>query len=172
MQRKTKQALLYGLIAIAMFGFAYALVPLYDVLCKALGINGKTSLVATKNVSHIDKSRTITMQFLATNNQNINWEFYPNQKEITVHPGADTKVSYYARNNTNETMTIQAIPSITPNRAANHLHKTACFCFNQQTLKPHQSMNMPIIFHFDNKLPKNIHEVTMSYTIFKVKSRK
>lgn len=172
MQRKTKQLIFFSLIAVAMFGFAYALVPLYNVLCKALGINGKTSLIASKNTSWIDKSRTISMQFLATKNQNLNWDFYPNQKTITLHPGADVKVTYFARNNTNQTMTVQAIPSVSPGRAARHLHKTECFCFHQQTLKSHQSMNMPIIFHFDNQLPKSIHEVTMSYTLFAIKKKK
>ena len=104
--------------------------------------------------------------------ENLDWAFRPDQKEITLHPGANTKVSYYARNNTDHTMTVQAIPSITPSEAAGHLHKTQCFCFNQTTLKAHQAMHMPIVFHFDNKLPKNILEVTMSYTLFKVKKAK
>lgn len=88
-----------------------------------------------------------------------------------MHPGIDNKVTYYARNNTNHVMTVQAIPSITPGQAAKHLHKVQCFCFESQTLKPGQSMDMPIIFHFDNQLPKNMHEVTMSYTLFQVKKK-
>lgn len=171
MQRKTKQVIFYSLIAVAMFGFAYALVPLYDVMCRALGINGKPNMIVAENTSTLDRSRTITMQFLATNNENLKWVFRPNQKTIQVHPGANQKVTYFARNDTDQTMTVQAIPSVTPSRAANHLHKTACFCFEQQTLKPHQSMNMPIVFHFDNKLPKDIHEVTMSYTLFRIKKK-
>ena len=171
MQKKHKQLVLYAVIAVAMFGFAYALVPIYNVMCRVLGINGKTSMLVSKNTSWVDKSRTITMQFLATNNANLKWDFRPDQKQITLHPGADVKVSYYARNNTNHKMTVQAIPSITPSAAANHLHKTECFCFRQTTLKAHQSMHMPIIFYFDNKLPANISEVTMSYTLFKVKTK-
>lgn len=169
MHRRKKQLFIYGGVVVGMFAFSYALVPIYNVMCKVLGINGKVVLVASNNTSHVDYSRSITMQFLATNNASIDWEFHPDEKEITLHPGANNKVSYYARNNTDHTMTVQAIPSITPSAAANHLHKTQCFCFNQTTLKAHQEIHMPIIFHFDNKLPKNIKEVTMSYTLFEIK---
>lgn len=172
MNTKSKKVLVWlSVFVVAMFFFAYALVPLYDVMCKALGINGKTIGATTTNTSYIDKSREITVQFLVTNNENLDWTFRSNIKKISLHPGVDTKVTYYARNNTNKTMTVQAIPSVTPSRAARHFKKTECFCFNQQTLKPHQSMNMPVIFHLDNSLPKNIHEVTLSYTLFNVKRK-
>ncbi len=167
-----KKILLWlAILVFGMFLFSYALVPLYNVMCKALGINGKTTGNSVLNTAYIDKSRTITMQFLATNNESLNWEFRPEVKKITLHPGADTKVAYYAKNNTNHTMTVQAIPSVTPGLAASHLKKTECFCFEQQTLKAHQSIDMPIIFHFDNSLPKNIHEVTLSYTLFAIKRK-
>ncbi len=169
--RKRKVFLWLTALVIGMFFFAYALVPLYNVLCSALGLNGKTNTTSIKNSSHIDKSRTITMQFLANNNGSLNWEFRPETKKITLHPGVDTKIAYFARNNTNHTMTVQAIPSVTPGPAATHLKKTECFCFNQQTLKAHQSMDMPIIFHLDNTLPKNIHEITLSYTLFAIKKK-
>lgn len=155
------------LIVIGMFCFGYALVPLYNVICNAWGINGKTNPNAVANHSLIDKSRTITVQFIATNNENLPWEFRPKTKRIEIHPGENAKIAYFAKNNSNHTMTVQAIPSVTPGLAAAHLKKTECFCFNQQTLKAHQSMDMPLIFHLDNDLPKNIHEVTLSYTLFK-----
>ncbi len=79
------------------------------------------------------------------------------------------RIAYFARNDSSKVMTVQAIPSVTPSLAASHLKKTECFCFNQQTLKAHQSMDMPIIFHLDNDLPKNIKEITLSYTLFKFK---
>lgn len=171
MRKMKKQVLLLAAIAVAMFAFSFALVPLYDMMCRVLGINGKTSLLATKNRSYIDKSRLVTMQFLANHNERIDWDFYPDQKQITLHPGADVRVTYFARNNTDKTMTVQAVPSVTPAAAANHLHKTECFCFRQTTLKAHQSMHMPIIFHFDNQLPAKIQEVTMSYSLFIVKKK-
>lgn len=167
-----KIVLLLSLFAFAMLLFGYALVPLYNVLCQALGINGKTNTTSIKNTALVDRSRNVSMQFLATNNAQLPWTFYPNIKKITLHPGENTKLTYYAKNNSNQTMTVQAVPSVTPGLAAAHLKKTECFCFRQQTLKPHQSMDMPIIFHLDNTLPKNIHEVTLSYTLFAIHKKK
>jgi len=170
--KKTKRIITWlSVFTVAMFFFAYGLVPIYDVMCKALGINGKTDPNSIKNTAYIDKSRNVTVQFLATNNANLNWTFHPSIKKITLHPGANTRLTYFAKNNTNHTMTVQAIPSVTPPLAATHLKKTECFCFNQQTLKAHASMDMPILFHLDNALPKNIHEVTLSYTLFAVKKK-
>ena len=118
-----------SLIVIAMFGFGYALVPLYNVLCQAWGINGKTSDTAVNSTALVDPSRTITVQFLATNNANLPWEFRPTVKKIELHPGENAKVTYFAKNNSNTTMTVQAVPSVTPSLAAAHLKKTECFCF-------------------------------------------
>lgn len=81
MKLKKKQVFIYTAVVIGMFGFSYALVPIYNVMCKVLGINGKTSNFSERNTSYVDNSRTITMQFLATNNKNLNWEFHPNQKK-------------------------------------------------------------------------------------------
>lgn len=153
-------------LVIIMFFFSYALVPIYNVMCKVLGIGGKTNPNAVANTSVIDKSRTVTVHFLATNNANLPWEFWPNIKKVDLHPGQSIRVSYHAKNLTDHTMTVQAIPSVTPGLAASHLKKTECFCFRQQTLKAKASMDMPIVFHLDNTLPKNMHEVTLSYTLF------
>lgn len=154
--------------ALSMFGFGYALVPLYDVMCKSLGLNGKTSGEASAPVSTVDLSRTITVQFLATNNENLPWKFYPRQTTIEVHPGENTHVSYYAKNESPKTMVVQAIPSVAPGIAAKYLKKTECFCFRQQTLASQASMEMPLIFHLDRDLPKHINTVTLSYTLFDV----
>lgn len=164
-----KVGLWLGIIAILMFFFGFALVPLYDVLCKALGINGKTSNEKQINSTVVDKTRTISMHFVSTRNANLKWDFYPMIKKLEIHPGQNVKVTYYAKNNTNQTMTVQAIPSVTPGLAASHLKKTECFCFQQQTLKAGESQEMPLIFHIDNDLPKNIHDVTLSYTLFAAK---
>jgi len=172
LKRKTKRLVIWlSFIVLAMFGFGFALVPLYNVLCTTLGINGKTNTSSIKNNLIIDKSRVITVQFLANTNANLNWEFKPVVKTITIHPGQSSKIAYYAKNRTNHTMSVQAVPSVTPGLAAKHLKKTECFCFTQQTLKPHQSMAMPMIFHIDPDLPKNIHTVTLSYTLFKAKNK-
>lgn len=158
-------------IAVLMFGFGFALVPLYNVMCKTLGINGKTSGTAVAENKQIDKTRTVTVEFLATNNENLPWEFHPNVKRVQLHPGEMKKISYFAKNDTNRPMVVQAIPSVTPGLAAQYIKKTECFCFTQQTLKGHASRDMPLLFHLDPHLPKNIHTITLSYTLFDVTNR-
>lgn len=160
------------LAAIAMFGFGYALVPLYNVLCSSLGLNGKTSNEASSAVAAIDETRTITVQFLATNNENLPWKFRPNQTTIEIHPGQNARITYYAKNESGKTMTVQAIPSVSPGLAAKYLKKTECFCFRQQTLANDADMDMPLLFHIDRDLPKDINTVTLSYTLFDVTNMK
>lgn len=153
------------IVIIAMFFFGYAMVPLYNVLCNKLGINGKTG-GATTISSTIDTSRWITIEFLANNNAGLPWKFYPMVTKIKIHPGENKIVTYFAKNDSNKTMTVQAIPSFTPSEAAKYMKKTECFCFRQQTLKSQQSMVWPVIFHIDEAIPKYIHTVTLSYTLF------
>lgn len=160
------------LVAVSMFGFGYALVPLYNVLCKQLGINGKTSSEASTAITAVDVTRTITVQFLATNNANLPWQFHPNQASVEIHPGENTRVSYYAKNESGKTMVVQAIPSVSPGIAAKYLKKTECFCFRQQTLDSQASLDMPLLFHIDRDLPKNINTVTLAYTLFDVTNMK
>lgn len=165
--KNKKVLILSSLAVVAMFFFAYALVPLYNVLCNQLGINGKTNTTQVHNKAFVDKSRRIAVQFLASTNANIPLIFRPTQRSIHVYPGQNKKITYYVKNLSGNTMTVQAVPSVTPGLAAKHLKKTECFCFRQQTLKSDQSMKMPMIFHIDNQLPKNIHTVTLAYTLFK-----
>lgn len=168
LKRKNRRLLIWLFcIVFAMFFFGYALVPLYNVLCSTLGINGKTNTSSVSNRSLVDKSRTVTVQFLANNNENLPWIFRPVTWTIKIHPGENKKILYYAKNMSNHTITVQAVPSVTPGLAAKHLKKTECFCFTRQTLKSHQETKMPVIFHVDNQLPKNIHTITLSYTLFK-----
>jgi len=165
---KNKRVMWIGiLMAVAMFGFGYALVPLYNVMCKVIGINGKTSNVPSATVStSIDMSRTITVLFLSTNNESIPWEFHPNQNKITLHPGENKRISYFAKNNSGHRMTVQAIPSVSPGLAAKYIRKTECFCFTQQTFDDKEQHYMPIIFRLDPELPKNVNTVVLSYTLF------
>ena len=159
-------------VVVGMFAFGFALVPLYNVMCKQLGINGKVGNQAKALGVSVDKTRTVKVIFLATNNAGLPWTFKPNTRSVTLHPGENTHISYYAKNNTNHTMTVQAIPSIAPGRAAQYMKKTECFCFTRQTFGPHQAMDMPLLFHIDTDLPKNIHTLTLSYTLFHVKDAK
>lgn len=157
-------AWLFGLV-VAMFAFGYAMVPLYNVLCNAWGMNGKTGGQA-EAASQVDNSRWVTVEFIATTNAHLPWKFYPLEKKVKVHPGENRQVVFFAENDSGKTMTVQAIPSLTPGLAAKYMKKTECFCFNRQTFTPGQSMEMPMIFHIDTALPKDIHTVTLSYTMF------
>lgn len=157
------------ILVVAMFGFGFALVPLYNVMCKQLGINGKVEAKAQALAHGIDESRTIKVLFLATNNDSLPWTFKPNMSTITLHPGENTRISFYAQNNTDHAMTVQAIPSIAPGLAAQYLKKTECFCFTQQTLGAHEAQDMPILFHLDRDIPEDVHSVTLAYTLFHIK---
>lgn len=155
-----------------MFGFGYALVPLYNVMCKQLGINGKTEGFQQAYAGKIDKSRTITVEFLATNNDGLNWSFFPATHKIKLHPGEMKRVAYFAKNETNHAMSVQAIPSVSPGVAARYLKKTECFCFTQQTLGAHEGRDMPLLFHLDPDIPKYVKRISLAYTLFDVSNFK
>ena len=156
--------------AVMMFAFVFVvMVPLYNVLCDALGINGKTSSEAYTSVQvQVDESRTVTVQFMATNNQGMPWEFGPSITAMKVHPGAVNDTVFHARNPLPMAMVAQAIPSVSPARAAEYFHKTECFCFEQQPLDGESSAEMPLQFIIDQDLPRDIRTITLSYTIFDV----
>ena len=157
-------------VAVAMFAFVFVvMVPLYDVLCDALGINGKTSGQAYTSVqAAVDESRIVTIQFVATNNEGMPWEFGPSTTAMKVHPGAVNDTVFHARNPMPRAMVAQAIPSVSPARAAEYFHKTECFCFNQQPLDGNTTAEMPLQFIIDQDLPRDIKTITLSYTIFDV----
>ncbi len=157
-------------VAIAMFAFVFVvMVPLYNVLCDALGINGKTDGSQYTSVPvAVDESRTVTVQFVATNNEGMPWEFGPSVTAMKVHPGAVNDTVFFARNPLPKDMVAQAIPSISPSRAVKYFHKTECFCFNQQPLEANADAEMPLQFIVDQDLPKDIQTITLSYTIFDV----
>ena len=172
--RHKKLLIILVAIVIAMFGFCFALVPIYNSLCKVLGINGKIDVtVAAKssNNKNIQADRLVEVQFVATNGGGVLWDFYPTTKKVKIHPGEMVRLAFYAENKTNHTMTVQAIPSVTPGEAAKFIKKTECFCFTQQTLNGHGAMNMPLMFHLDANLPSNVKTVTLAYTLFDVTSR-
>ncbi|HBM82556.1 MAG TPA: cytochrome c oxidase assembly protein [Halieaceae bacterium] len=156
--------------AVIMFAFVFVvMVPLYNVLCDALGINGKTNGEAYTSVqAGVDESRTVTIQFVATNNEGMPWDFGPSVTMMKVHPGASNDTVFHARNPLPQAMVAQAIPSVSPSRAAAYFHKTECFCFNQQPLDGDSSAEMPLQFIIDRDLPSDIHTITLSYTIFDV----
>ncbi len=157
-------------IVLGMFGFGFALVPIYNSLCKTLGINGKTypEAIAYDVRNAKISQREVLVEFVATNNGGVPWAFYPKTHKLKVHPGEMAKLAFYAENTTNHRMTVQAIPSVTPGVAAKYLKKTECFCFTQQTLNGHEAMDMPLLFHLDNDLPTNVKTITLAYTLFDV----
>ncbi|ODS24014.1 cytochrome c oxidase assembly protein [Candidatus Endobugula sertula] len=162
-----------GAIVVMMFAFAiFIMPPLYDLFCDITGLNGKTGgPFVTGNAENelgVDTSRTVKVQFLATNNENMPWEFRPQIKTITVHPGEPTVVNYLAVNNTRFDMVAQAVPSLVPFKAANYFHKTECFCFNQQPLAAGESAELGLSFIVDVDIPKNINTITLSYTLFDI----
>ena len=159
-----------GAVAVAMFAFVFVvMVPLYNVLCDALGINGKTSSEAyTSVVAQVDESRSVKVQFVATNNDGMPWAFSPDVTEMVVHPGAANDTVFFAANPTTNSMIAQAIPSVSPSRAAEYFHKTECFCFEQQPLDSHSEAEMPLQFIIDQDLPTDIQTITLSYTLFDV----
>ena len=159
-----------GAVAVSMFAFVFVvMVPLYNVLCDALGINGKTSSEAyTSVVAQVDESRSVKVQFVATNNDGMPWAFSPDVTEMVVHPGAANDTVFFAANPTANAMIAQAIPSVSPSRAAEYFHKTECFCFEQQPLDGNSEAEMPLQFIVDQELPADIKTITLSYTLFDV----
>jgi len=162
-----------GIVAVLMFGFCFAMVPLYGLICQKTGINTSAAngmLITPAQADAISKtmdtSRDVEVQFTANNHMGMPWDFFPRTKSVHVHPGEKAKVFFYAKNTTDHIMIGQAIPSMTPPEAIGHFHKIECFCFNQQTLKGRESKEMPMVFQIDNDLPKNIHVITLSYTLF------
>lgn len=160
-------------VVLGMFGFGFAMVPIYNSLCKSLGINGKVDITqqASTQGLKLDNQRIVTVEFVATQNSMVPWKFYPTVKKVRIHPGEMYRLSFYAENKTSHKMVVQAIPSITPGIAAKYLKKTECFCFAQQTLDGHEAMYMPLLFHVDADLPKNVNTITLAYTLFDITDR-
>jgi len=163
----------------ASFVFAFALVPLYNVLCAVTGFNGKTAgkaggfgiggLVATAAVpSAVDRSRMVTVEFTGTVMPGLPWEMRPLTVSLETHPGEVQQVRYLVRNTSTRPVTAQAVPSVTPGQAALHFDKIECFCFSQQALAPGESKEMPLIFIVKPDIDKDIRHITLSYAFFSI----
>jgi len=167
---KTNRSVIRLLVAaVGMFGFGFALVPLYDVICDVTGLNGKTGGQFTEvNQETVDPDRLVTIQFIANNNAGMPWVFRPSVRSLKVHPGELNSTTFYAKNPANRTILAQAIPSVTPFVAASYIHKTECFCFGQQELAANESLDMPLRFIIDSEIPADIETLTLSYTMFDI----
>lgn len=156
-----------GLVTVAMFGFGFALSPMYDLMCQAFGLNGKTGRIEEQAAAQsVDTGRTVTVEFTGLATSGLPWEFKPMVKKIDVHPGQTMEVKYLVRNLAQEEITGQAIPSVAPGASAVHFNKIECFCFTQQTLKPGETREMPVRFVVGAGLDKDVRTITLSYSFF------
>ena len=157
-----------SIVASLMFGFGYAMVPFYEKICQALGINSLVPVAtATSQNTQVDYSRTITIEFDA-NAHDLPWRFKPLQPYLKVHPGQLTTMEYEIVNVRMTPVTGQAMPSYGPQLAGQFFNKLECFCFTKQTLAGGETRRMPVVFLIDPKLPADVHTITLSYTFFEV----
>jgi cytochrome c oxidase assembly protein subunit 11 len=154
-------------VVAGMFGFVFALVPLYDIFCQVTGLGGKTSATAAViSDVQVDEDRLVTVEFVANLNDGLPWAFHPEVVEMKVHPGKTYQTSYYAENLADRAITGHAVPSVSPGTAARHFKKTECFCFTEQRFESGEGRDMPVYFMLDPRLPAHVQRVTLSYTFF------
>jgi cytochrome c oxidase assembly protein subunit 11 len=157
-------------VAVAMFGFGYALAPFYRAICDALGLNSVVKADAVAN-TQVDAGRLLTVEFDTNLRSNLPWTFVALERSVRVHPGALTQVVFEVRNRSDRAVTGQAIPSFGPQIAGRYFKKLDCFCFTQQTLAPGEVKRMPVVFVVERDLPQDVNTVTLSYTFFEVEGK-
>ena len=155
------------IVAVLMFGFGFAMVPFYDRICFALGVNSLVARDEAPANTQVDAARTVTIEFDA-NAHNLPWRFRPLTRHVEVHPGALVHVEYEVANVRGAPVTGQAVPSYGPAPAGQYFRKLECFCFQQQTLAAGETRRMPVTFVVDPALPKDVNTITLSYTFFEV----
>lgn len=166
-EKQTKRlAVRLATAALVMFGFGFALVPLYDVFCDITGLNGKNFKQGPAQIVAVDDSRTVKVQFITVNPADMPWSFEPTERSIRVSLGEDRQTAFYAKNPTANWMVAQAVPSVTPSEAAPYLHKVNCFCFERQPLEAGADTEMPLLFVVDPELPEYISTITLSYALY------
>jgi cytochrome c oxidase assembly protein subunit 11 len=166
-----KHVIMLFVLAAGMFGFAFALVPLYQTFCELTGLNGRTAAGARAvERATTAVNREVTIQFLAQAANGMPWEFRPVDRELRVRLGAINATKFYVRNRAATAVTGQAVPSVAPGRAAPYLRKLECFCFSQQHLDAGAQTEMPVRFYVATDLPPQIRTLTLSYTFFPVPS--
>lgn len=156
--------LLWGVVGALLF--AFALVPLYNVICSVTGLNGKTNTIPAKVSQRVDITREVTVELTSSVMPGLGWNFYPETPRIKVHPGQIETVNFVAKNVTNEVVAGQAIPSISPGQATPYFKKIECFCFQRQELNPGELKKMPLRFYVSPEVPKDIHVITLSYAFY------
>jgi len=165
--RHRKLALQLGAVALGAFGFGFALVPLYDVLCSITGYGDKKRLNEAAIVTEKpDESRTITVEFMTMVPSVGSWEFRPEQRSIEVHPGQLYEAKFFAKNLTGRDTVGQAVPDVAPSKVQAYFRKTECFCFTPQHFAVDEARDMPVRFFIDPSLPKGIDRITLAYTFY------
>jgi cytochrome c oxidase assembly protein subunit 11 len=159
-----------GLAAVAMFGFGFALVPIYDVVCRITGIGGRTADVAAAAIATVDPTRTIVVEFVALRNEQATWEFRPAATSMEVHPGQLYDTTFFARNLSTSRLVGQAIPRVAPGLGAKYFKKTECFCFTPQEFDGGEGRDMGVQFMVDPDLPGHIDRLTLTYTFYQSRS--
>jgi len=164
-----RTSILLFLLTLLMFGFGYALVPLYDVFCEVTGLNGKTGRIYNEEAKQLisDNQRLVTINFDSNINGNLAWKLKADQKFLKVNPGKFYSVTYTVDNMFNEEIVGQAIPSVSTDIASLYLKKSECFCFRNQVLKPGEKKKLTVRFEVDKDLPKDVESLTLSYTFFR-----
>lgn len=163
--RKTARRLL--LVAIGMFGFGFALWPLYDVFCQVTGLGGRAIEIAENNDQAVASDRVVSIRFDATTNSSLPWDFKAKDKVSDYKLGVPSQAFYVASNPHQEAITGQATYNVAPAEASLYFVKTECFCFTEQTLQPNESRDMPVYFYIKPDLPEHIKDITLSYTFYR-----
>jgi cytochrome c oxidase assembly protein subunit 11 len=169
----TKTATKLGLVAVAMFGFGYLMVPIYNILCEVTGINGKTGRITQSqvNVNDVDVDRFVTVEFDTNVNPNLPWTFKAVEFKQQVRPGEIAEAVFVVENKSNKIVVGQAVPSVAPEQASLFFNKTECFCFTNQELAPGEKKDMIVRYVVDSDLPEKITTMTLSYTFFKASKK-
>lgn len=157
---------------VAMFGFGYLMVPIYDILCEVTGLNGKTGRIdayAARSLP-IDESRSVTVQFTGMVNGQDAWRFEPTITSLEVIPGKTYTMTYRATNLRNESVAGQATPSVAPREASKHFNKAECFCFTRQLFAANETKDMPVTFVVEQDLPPQVDTLTLAYTFFRIEA--
>lgn len=167
-QRENRRLLVrLSVVAVLMFGFGFALVPFYEKICLALGVNSLVERAEQPVNTQIDYSRTVTIEFDA-NTHGLPWRFRPRTGHVAVHPGELVHIEYEIANVRSALVTGQAVPSYGPALAGQYFRKLDCFCFQPQTLAAGETRVMPVTFLIDPALPGDVNTITLSYTFFEV----
>ena len=164
--RKTARRLI--LVAVGMFGFGFALWPLYDVLCEVTGLGGRAIQISENNDHAIASERVVNIRFDASVNSSLPWVFQAKEKVAEYNLGIPSKALYLAMNPDGSAITGQATYNVSPPEAALYFVKTECFCFTEQTLQANESREMPVYFYVKDDLPEHIKDITLSYTFYRL----